>query len=188
MVLLALITFLIYPQITLAEPLHNLGVSQNKINNEEIMSSPESSEMSAQNSQNFGGNSRSAIIILKTACEKDAETTSNIQAQISKAKGGYTNWVTLDNSGNDRKKCAEDYYNVNFSDEVTLFDTNELPLVENLRLRTDSKYPGRSWKLAWAEVSIPGKKERKTWNIWLGDKKYKDQWCVYVSQGPIDCP
>jgi hypothetical protein len=180
MLLLALLTFLIHPHIALAESFHDLGVNHNKINNEKIISSLEDSEISPQNPTNFGDNYRSAIIILKTACETRAGTNSNIQAQLAKKGGGYTNWVTLDNSGNDRKKCAEDYYKVTFSDAIAG--------VENLRLRTDSSGTAPGWKLAWTEVSIPGKKEKKSWNMWLGDKKYEDQWCVYVSTGPINCP
>ena len=184
MVVLVIITFFTYPQIALAESLHDLVGTQNKVNNEVIISSLDSSETSAQNSTNFGGNSRSAVIILKTACQSKAGTNSTIQAQLSKEGGGYTNWVTLDSLGGKLEKCDEDYYKVTFSDVVTLINS---PDVENLRLRTNSSGIAPSWKLAWAEVSVPGYKEKKIWNIWLGDNKNEGKWCVYVSKGLVNC-
>jgi hypothetical protein len=178
--LLALLTFLTHPQISLAESFSKLAVNQSPMNNEQIMSSVESQEISAQNPTTLDNNSKSARIILKTACQNLAGTNSNIQAQLPKQGGGNTNWVTLDNPGNDRKKCAEDSYTVTFSDPIAG--------VENLRLRTDSSGASPSWKLAWTEVSIPGTKQKKIWNRWLGANKYKGQWCVYTSNGADNCP
>jgi hypothetical protein len=184
-VVLVMITFLTYPQIALAESSHDLVGNQSKVNNEVIISSLDTSETVTQNSTNFGGNSRSALIILKTACESKAGTNSTIQAQLPKKGGGYTNWVTLGDPGGKLEKCDEDYYEVTFSDVVTLDNS---PNAENLRLRTNSRGLAPSWKLAWTEVSIGNfNKDKRTWNIWLGDKKNKGEWCVYNSKGLVNC-
>lgn len=147
---------------------------------EEIISSLESNNISEANRINFGDNSKSGVIILKTACEEDAGTNSNIQAKLGSLanQDGYTtNWVTLNNPGNDRTRCAEDYYKVTFSDAISG--------VRKLKLRTDSAGLAPSWKLAWVEVAIPGQKQRTSWNIWLGGKKQKGQWSEYILDVPF---
>ncbi len=185
MVVLVMISFFTNPQIALAESLHDLMGNQNKVNNEVIISSLDTSEMPTQNPTNFGGNSRSALIILKTACKFRAGTNSTIQAQLPKKGGGYTNWVTLGDPGGKLERCDEDYYEVTFSDVVTLDNS---PNAENLRLRTDSTGVAPSWKLAWTEVSIGNyNPDKRTWNIWLGDKKNEGEWCVYNSKGLVNC-
>lgn len=142
----------------------------------------------------------SALIVLKTSCDffSGVGTDSDIQARLpakgpsapsedpNKKDSGYTNWVTLDdpNDFSDRERCDENHYKVTFAYEV-----NPTGLTE-LRLRTNSKYPGSSWKLSTAQVAIAGTDDKKViWNKWLGGKKYKGKWCEYsaFSNGSINC-
>jgi hypothetical protein len=119
------------------------------------------------------------LIILQTSCDRYSGTDATIQARVNASGGGYTNWVTLDNAGNDRERCDEDDYYVTFpagSGSV-------------LHLRTDSWGAGPSWKLAWASVYPPsGPSTKKIWNIWLGDRHHRGTWCVYEDTVPYNCP
>ena len=135
---------------------------------------------------------KSALIVLKTSCDffSGVGTDADIQARLpaeepSEGGKGFTNWVTLDdpNDISDRERCDENYYNVTFAYNV---NPNG---ITGLRLRTNSDYPGSSWKLSTAQVAIPGKKETVIWNKWLGGKKYKGKWCEYsaFSNGSINC-
>jgi hypothetical protein len=119
------------------------------------------------------------LIVLKTSCDKRAGTDANIQVQVND-NNGYTNWVTLDNQGNDRERCDEDYYYVTFPHDAGSV----------ARLRTDSRGAGPSWKLYSVSVypantAFP---ERKLiWNTWLGDRKHRGTWCEYQDGISSNC-
>jgi hypothetical protein len=120
------------------------------------------------------------LIILKTSCTKKAGTDSEIQVQVNNGNNGNTDWVSLDNSGNDRERCDEDYYYVTFPHDAGSV----------VRLRTNSRGAGPSWKLE--KVSIypanPTKEPRETiWNIWLGDNKHRGTWCAYEGAVAAGC-
>jgi hypothetical protein len=119
------------------------------------------------------------LIILKTSCDWRAGTDANIQVQVNDSNG-YTNWVTLDNQGNDRERCDEDYYYVTFPNDAGSV----------ARLRTDSRRAAPSWKLHSVSVypanpAIPDRK--RVWDIWLGDPKHRGTWCEYQDGVAANC-
>ena len=119
------------------------------------------------------------LIILKTSCDKKAGTDANIQVQVNDSNG-YTGWVTLDNKGNDRERCDEDYYYVTFPHDAGSV----------ARLRTDSRGAGPSWKLQSVSVypANPAYPIRqRVWNSWLGDRKHRGDWCEYQDGVPANC-
>ena len=117
------------------------------------------------------------LIILKTSCVRYAGTDSRIEARVN-TPDGYSGWVELDNAGNDRERCDEDYYYVTFPPQSGTV----------LHLRTNSSLAGPAWRLSWAEVHAPsGFKSKKVWDIWIGDRKHRGKWCVYENAVPQNC-
>jgi hypothetical protein len=118
------------------------------------------------------------LIILKTSCVRYAGTDSRIEARVNKSDGNYSGWVELDNSGNDRERCDEDYYYVTFPAQAGSI----------LHLRTNSRGIGPAWKLLRAEVHSPYTIDtNKSWDIWIGDRKWRGDWCVYEDGVPYNC-
>ncbi len=135
-------------------------------------------ELTAEQEQARSGGK--TLIILRTSCDQSSGTDATIQARVNvAAPTPLSNWVTLDNAGNDRERCDENHYYVTFpanSGNV-------------LHLRTDSWGAGPGWKLAWAAVYPPaGSSKKKTWNIWMGSRKHRGEWCIYEDTVPYNCP
>jgi hypothetical protein len=122
-------------------------------------------------------NSKKHLIILKTSCVGYAGTDSRIEARVN-TSDGYSDWVKLDNSGNDRERCDEDHYEVTFPAQAGSI----------LHLRTNSRGIGPSWKLQRAEVHSPYTIDTdEAWEIWIGDGKWRGEWCVYENGVPYNC-